>query len=115
MKMNHFQLTNFACKCGCKRVNMESTFLAKLDATRELAGVPFIVISGFRCIKHNQTVGSTSTNHTRGLAADIACTSSTVRIKIVDAAIKMGFRRIGLHKNFIHLDTNDGPDAMWFY
>ena len=109
--MKYFKITDFTCRCGCKRANMESEFLEKLDATRELAGVPFIVISGFRCISHNQAVGSTSTNHTRGLAADIACTSSRARIKIIDAAIKIGFKRIGIHKDFIHMDINDGPDA----
>ena len=48
---------------------------------------------------------------------DIVCNSSDTRWKIVTAAIAFGFRRIGIGKNFIHLDCDDSlpQQVMWHY
>ena len=114
--MKHFKIEEFACKGCCGKAEMSPKFLAMIDAARELAGIPFHINSGFRCEDKNRAVGSTSTNHVRGVAADIRCTDSQARLEIIKAALAVGFTRIGLAKSFIHLDCNwTGADSVWFY
>jgi len=92
-------------------------FLHKLDEAREIAGVPFKITSGYRTPQHNLDVGGrVGSSHIKGLAVDIACTNSDHRQKILTALIKVGFRRIGVGKSFIHSDLdNDKPNAIWLY
>lgn len=111
-EMKYFKIEEFACK-HCGEVKMNIKFLDMLDEAREVAGIPFRITSGYRCPIHNKNVGSTSTNHVKGVASDITCTTSTDRIKIVKALIQTGFKRIGVYKNFVHADINDEVDAMW--
>ena len=90
----------------------------KIDAARDIAGVPFEVNSGYRCEAHNKAVGSTSDNHPRGRAADISATDSVSRMKIIRGLIMAGFNRIGVHPEFIHADNMDEirrSEACWFY
>ena len=94
---------------------MNPKFLKMLDKAREIAGVPFVITSGYRCEVHNKAVGSTSTNHTSGKAADIAATSNTIRGKILRGLYLAGFQRIGIAKTFIHCDISDAPESAWLY
>lgn len=117
MVYNYFNINEFTCKCGCGQARMKDSFLIRLDKARGVAGIPFIINSGFRCEEHNKKVGSTSTNHVRGVAADIRCGSSQARFKVLKSLIDTGFDRIGIHRTFIHCDENwDGPKGViWFY
>ena len=91
--------------------------MRKANRAREIADIPFNVTSGFRCLKHNRQIGSTSDNHTRGFAMDVMANNSRQRFIILEALIKAGFKRIGIHKTFIHFDDNpDGtPEVLWLY
>ena len=115
--MRNFDISEFACRC-CGENHMDDLFLEKLDLARDMAGVPFIVNSGYRCPSHNKVVGSSSDNHPSGCAADIRAIDSGSRLLVLHGLLKAGFRRIGLHKSFIHADTMDTvgkPEACWFY
>jgi len=92
-------------------------FLKKLDEAREIANVPFVITSGYRTQQHNLDVGGrVGSSHCKGLAVDIACNNSGDRVKILTALIQVGFRRIGIHKSFIHSDLDhDKPNALWLY
>lgn len=94
-------------------------FLHKLDEAREIAGVPFKINSAYRQPAHNLNVGGrVGSSHVKVpcKAVDIACTNSDHRQKILTALIKVGFRRIGVAKSFIHTDLdNDKPNAIWLY
>jgi len=92
-------------------------FLKKLDEAREIANVPFVITSGYRTPQHNLDVGGrVGSSHCKGLAVDIACNNSGDRVKILTALIQVGFRRIGIHKSFIHSDLDhDKPNALWLY
>ena len=117
MEFHYFTIDEFKCKC-CGVENMNRAFIHKLDSTRSIAGVPFTVVSGYRCEKHNTEVGGKSDSaHLRGLAADIAVIGSCGRFKILDAAFRLGFNRIGIGKTFIHLDTDKSlpPQVIWLY
>ena len=112
--MKNFTLEEFKCKC-CGVQHMDSLFLLQLDNAREFAGVPFEITSGYRCPKHNAEVGSTSGNHPSGKASDIKCTNGPVRLKIVMGLIRAGFRRIGIRKDFIHVDSMNEVESIWLY
>jgi uncharacterized protein YcbK (DUF882 family) len=97
---------------------MDKEFLSKLDQARSLAGVPFKITSGYRSEAHNRKVGGVSgSSHTKGLAADIACTDSVKRHKIITSLLKAGFTRIGIAKTFIHVDNDPSKPAnvTWLY
>ena len=116
--MKHFELSEFDCPCGKCTASMDGEFLDALDEARELAGVPFSINSGYRCIEHNKSVGgSKSSSHMLGVAADIAARDSVTRFAIVDALMNVGFARLGIRKDFIHvdLDAEKPRRVMWMY
>ena len=116
-EVKHFKKEEFACPC-CGQVHIEDEFIERLDKARYVANVPFIITSGYRCPKHNEEIGGVPDSaHVKGLAADIKCTDSSSRFKIVDAAIACGLKRIGIGADFIHLDYDlEKPrPIIWTY
>ena len=120
--MNHFDAWEFDCKCplncGCTGHDMDEHFLAMLDNARGLAGCAFIITSGVRCEPWNVNQGGSDTSsHLVGLAADIACGGSGTRALMLDALRTAGFNRIGIAKDFIHVDCDPGKPAhmVWVY
>ncbi|MFA5387205.1 MAG: D-Ala-D-Ala carboxypeptidase family metallohydrolase [Candidatus Paceibacterota bacterium] len=112
--MKHFALDEFKCRC-CGQVNMDEDFLSMLDDARTIAGKPFVISSGYRCPRHNAAVGSTSQNHTSGRAADIIVAYGPTRIKVLNGLIMAGFKRIGIGRQFIHVDNMDKIESCWLY
>lgn len=118
----YFKRSEFACKCGCGYNDISPELVAKLDAAREEAGVPFVVTSGCRCATHNKRVGGVhnetdpnkSSSHTKGFAADIAAVGQN-RGKIL-AACEKYFSRRGVGDSYVHVDIDPAkPDAVWEY
>ena len=113
----YFKINEFECPC-CKKNLISSSLIKKLDEARELAGVPFIINSGYRCEKHNKEVGSSKTSsHLLGLAVDIRVLHSTTRFIVIGALIKAGFTRLGIAKDFIHVDIDNAKanGVIWTY
>lgn len=107
MQLKYFTDAEFR-KIGCSLAQMDSHLMQCLDLARDIAGIPFVITSAYRDPAKNAAVGGVGNSaHTRGLAVDISCPDSSCRFKIVDAAIYVGFKRIGIGKNFIHLDVDD--------
>lgn len=97
---------------------MDREFLQMLDKARDIAGVPFKITSGYRSYSHNRKVGGVpKSSHRLGMACDIACSNSRHRFKIVNALMLAGFNRIGIAKNFIHVDNdmNKSSEVIWTY
>jgi uncharacterized protein YcbK (DUF882 family) len=97
---------------------MDKEFLSKLDQARSLCDIPFRITSGYRTEEHNRKVkGVLGSSHTKGLAADIACTNSAARHIIVSALLKVGLNRIGIANTFIHVDRDPSKVAnvIWTY
>lgn len=115
--MSFFSEAETACRCGCG-MNVSPQLIDKLNEARRLAGVPFVITSGARCVAHNRKVGGTpNSSHIRGLAVDIACPSSQARFAILKGLFLAGFTRIGFNqdKSFFHCDIDDSlPQNVFF-
>lgn len=97
---------------------MDLDFVRRLDKLRDLCGFPLIVSSGFRTASHNDEVdGVDGSAHCQGVAADLVCRTSQQRMSLVSNALTLGFRRIGIAKTFVHLDSSrvHPPGVMWIY
>ncbi len=99
-------------------MNMDVSFLNKLSKARELAAIGFKITSGYRSPAHNAKVGGVpSSSHTNGHAVDIYAPTSTQKYIIINSLLQAGFNRIGIAKNFIHVDDdpNKSEDVIWTY
>ncbi len=105
-KMRHFSEHEFDCP-DCGQNHMDPVFLDYLDDAREYAGMPFVVVSGYRCLKHNADIkGDPDSDHMRGLAADIACSDGTQRWQIVMGCVDAGIEYILFGKGHVHVSGN---------
>lgn len=121
-----FERSEFECKCGCGKADMDHDFMKKLVNLRLAVKNPVIINSGFRCRSHNETVGGAENSpHLEGKAADISVSGSKAH-KLIGHAEFCGFVGIGVSqkgdhsKRFIHLDTAEQtPDRprpwIWSY
>lgn len=74
---------------------LETEVVAKLDAARHKAGVPFRITSTRRTPEQNLAVGGVPDSaHTKGLAADLAVPDSRSLFKMVSALLEVGFQRL---------------------
>jgi len=123
--LKHFRITEFECRCGCGRVEMNLMFLNALDQLREKYGKPLVVTSGYRCPSYNSKVSSTGPTgpHTTGKAADLRVDRGDA-YRLLKLALDAGFTGIGVQQKgggrFIHLDLlNDAPGqprpTVWSY
>lgn len=97
---------------------MDVDFLNMLAEAREIANTPFKITSGYRTESHNEKVGGViGSSHTLGHAADIYAPLSTQKFRMMEALIEVGFTRIGVSKNFIHVDNDPSksPLVLWTY
>lgn len=119
MNLNYFTLSEFdSPDLPNSGVNMDKQFLAKLETAREYAAIPFKITSGYRTEGHNTKVGGVKDSaHTKGYAADIACSSGRERCIIIKALLDAGFNRIGVANTFIHVDNDPSKssDVIWTY
>ena len=100
--------------------NMETDFVIKLDNARELAGIPFKITSGYRTNNHNKAIGGVKNSSHTNIpcnACDIHIKDSKSRWIILNSLIQIGFNRIGIGSNFIHVDTdkNKFGKVIWTY
>ena len=122
MVTKNFSRSEFACQCGCGADQVTDELAIKLQLLRDLLGKPIKITSGVRCLGHNIDIGgSKNSSHIpkddgKGRAVDIACDNSPFRKNVICCATEY-FNRIGIHKKFIHLDTDEykSPDVIWVY
>lgn len=113
----NFKQEEFACKC-CGMNGVNKDLIAKLQIARDIAGIPFVILSGMRCRKHNKDVGGkTDSAHIYGLAADIKAESGEKRFIIARALLEAGFVRLGIYQKqgFIHadIDSTKPQGVIW--
>lgn len=122
-RTKNFSDREFECSC-CGQLNISATwikFIEKLQEARDQAQVPFTINSGARCAKHNQAVGGKrDSSHLItefNLAADIKTQNSHVRHRILRSVYAVGFDRVGIGQNFIHVDMDysKAQGVTWVY
>ena len=110
----HFTDKELDCSCGCEKT-VAPELLVRLEALRALLDKPLSATSGARCETHNREIGGkTHSWHLKGLAVDISCTDSRLRLDIIGNASKLGFNGIGIAKTFIHLDLRPESEKVCF-
>lgn len=111
-----FEEVEFArCTPPCELSDMDERLIRKLDEAREIAKFPFVLNSAYRSVQYEKSKGRNGTSsHTKGLAVDLSCGSSFVRFHMLNALIKVGFRRIGVYPTFLHVDLDEEKvSAVW--
>lgn len=79
---------------------------------------PFVASSAYRSPSYEVTKGrSGKSSHCRGMAMDIACLNNAFRFELISTLLSEGFNRLGIAKNFIHVDCDDSkiPNCIWTY
>lgn len=123
-KIKHFSPRDFTCNCRefCDHpVVISMELVRKLDTIRDRIGRHVSIVSGTRCERHNRkVVGKLHSSHVpkdgTSHAADVYCPDSSFRFAFLAAAMPL-FNRIGVGKDFIHVDDDPDlpPDTMWVY
>ena len=114
--MRYFSLSEFQCsETGDNEINTD--FVLQLDELRHICGFPFHINSGYRSPLHSIEAAKPNGpgRHAEGIAADIRVTNGGDRFTLIDNAIQMGFRGIGIDKDYIHIDQRDSTPVMWVY
>lgn len=114
-----FKAREFMCPC-CYKEGVKDDLVIHLQMAHNLLPKPnvMIITSSYRCPEHNKEVGGKETSsHLEGLAADIKCDNPTYRFNLLTALTRVGFKRIGIGKDFIHvdLDGNKDQNIIWNY
>lgn len=106
-KYQYFQEKEFqAATPPCSLDDMDEKFMADLDRARRFAQVPFVINSAYRSKGYELFKGRTGNSwHTEGKAADIRCTDSVQRGRIIAACMAVGLHGFGIYKSFVHVDA----------
>ena len=116
---SHFNVNEFACKCGCGFNIIDQRVIDMAETIREALGVPVRVNSGCRCDAHNKKVGGVkNSKHTKGLAADLSCELGAVKmfdtVKKLHAEGKLPDLDYCIrYKSFIHIDCGGKRKSLW--
>lgn len=105
----NFTDDEFKCPCCGKLLDSLPfrAFIAKLQDARNIAGIPFVITSGYRCLKHNKAVGGEpDSSHLVGVAADIRTWTLLERFSIINGLMKAGFTRFGIGQKHVHVDMD---------
>lgn len=114
----NFNRSEFQCPCGCGEQFVDPELAEKLQAVRDKLGKKIKITSGYRCLKHNQSVGGgTNSRHRYGMAADWRLydrSLNPVALGIIAQAV--GFGGVGIYwydsNAFCHADTRNAK-ATW--
>lgn len=111
----NFSSEEFKCPhCGSFQVDMR--LINALEELRKLANKPLKILSGYRCVEHNKAVGgAASSEHTRGMAADVAVPKGMTMNEFYSKAASVpGLNGIGVYpqEGFIHVDVR-AAKARW--
>lgn len=110
----YFKPKEFMCNCGCKGIKIETDNITRLNAIRDAIGIPIIITSAYRCVKHNKKVGGVSSSyHVQGRATDITVKNFTEHKDFILVVVEStGFTGVGKnYSTFIHVD--DGIKRSW--
>lgn len=110
----HFDRTEFACKCGCGQDTVDTELLDVLERIRGYYGEAVYINSGNRCKTYNKSIGGApASRHIVSKAADI----SMLSIPVEDVYTMLSTRYsdkygIGVYDSWVHIDVRPEP-ARW--
>ena len=116
----NFTVSEFACHGNscCSTVKIDSKLVTYLQQIRDHFGKSVNISSGYRCAKHNKTVGGvTGSYHSKGMAADIVV-KDVAPAEVAKYAESIGIKGIGLYETrkdgyFVHIDTRS-VKSFWY-
>ena len=116
----NFSRSEFACKgtnCCGHSAPVQPELISALQALRNQLNLPLSITSGFRCNRHNESVGGAARSfHTLGMAADVACPEEMTAEDLAQAAETIAaFQQggIGIYPSWVHLDVRTTGKARW--
>lgn len=96
------------CVPSCEFSDLNSVFVEKLLFAQRYAGFQFTINSAYRSQGYEREKGRKGdSSHCKGLAVDISTCDSHTRYKVVMACAMAGIPRIGIGKNFVHVDIDE--------
>lgn len=102
----NFKIKEFACKDGSDKILIDNDLSLLLQYIRNKLGAVTIT-SGYRTSSYNKKVGGASSSmHLKGQAVDIKVSGKTPS-QIANLAYAIGFKRIIIYSNWVHLDTKE--------
>lgn len=106
-----FSPKEIACKADGSLL-LDYGAMDALQKFRDTVGVPVVINSAYRSVKHNKAVGGApSSQHLKGKAFDIRISKKLSRDTIHAAAEIAGFQGFGDYDSFVHIDM--GPKRKW--
>jgi len=115
--IRNFSFSEFTCPC-CGEIKISLELVRKVQLLRDAFGRPIRINSAYRCQKHNETVGGSPTSsHLKGLALDLAVSTSPDRFFFISKLLRLGIDRIGIGKDFLHFDLDEEKPkgVIWTY
>lgn len=115
----HFKVSEFACKCGCGKQDIDQRVINMAETIRLALGVPVKINSGCRCPAHNAKVGGVkNSKHVLGKAADLSCSLGSAKmfetVKNLHAEGKLPELDYCIkYKTFIHIDCGGKRKSLW--
>jgi uncharacterized protein YcbK (DUF882 family) len=104
-----------SCRC-CGAWYYNPSFWSKIQALRDMLGIPFIVNSAYRCRIYNDAIGgSKGSRHLYGDAVDISTLGWTGNQKhqLIELACSLSMS-IGVYSDFIHLDLRPMTPILFY-
>lgn len=116
----NFSRSEFACKgtnCCGHSAPVHPELISALQDLRDQLNLPLSITSGFRCNRHNESVGgAVQSFHTLGMAADVSCPDGMTAEDLAQAAETIpAFQQggIGIYPSWVHLDVRTTGKARW--
>lgn len=101
-------------------VDLDVTMIKTLELIEHILDRELLITSGYRSPSHPiEAAKSKPGEHSTGLAVDVACADPSQFYRLVEAAIEVGIKRIGISrkKGFVHLglDNSRPNPTIWTY
>lgn len=118
MILKYFDFSEFDCPRseGSGSKYMDREFVSMLDYARDVSRLQFNIRKGYISADYAERIGEpTVSSHRIGRAAEIECTHSGKRYKIIASLLEAGFVRIGINKDYVYVDNDDQKPYMIFF
>lgn len=112
----HYLYSDFICPC-CDLLRVVPAFyrhIGLLEKMRQELGKGIIVSSGYRCEKHNKTIGGAPKSWHLLFATDIKPEDGDIKTlnEMYHIAVAVGFGGIGRYEKHLHIDLR--PEKVYW-